>query len=102
MFAQCSPDTTPPAANCVPFGFVSLNEHGPNTTRYQAATLNNASSDNSAYQESYYISGPIAAPTEVERRFFVTDAANNEATVQAQYITISDGFTVYLPGRGRP
>lgn len=217
LFAQCSPDTAPPTANCDLFGFVFLNEHGPNTTRYTAAELNNASTDNctptnqlllrittdaglstpppdtyvsltglpndertvylwvgdaagnwstcsatiiliepqcspditkphleippdltfsraqydlfdidyfnmpddqpkvraafgeayhwdncdngnSAYQESYVISGLPATPTKIERRFFVTDAANNQATVVAQYITISDGFTAYLPG----
>lgn len=217
LFAQCSPDTAPPSANCDLFGFVFLNQHGPNTTRYTAAELNNASTDNctpannlllrittdsglstpppdtyvsltgapndevtvylwvgdeagnwstcsatiiliepqcspditaphleippdltfsraqydlfdidyfnmpddqpkvraafgeayhwdncddgnSTLQESYYIWGPIDTPSRVERRFFVTDAAGNEATVQAQYITISDGFTAYLPG----
>lgn len=216
LFAQCSPDTAPPTANCDPFSFVFLNEHGPNTTRLTAAELNNASTDNctptnnlllrittdaglsappadtyvpltgapndevtvylwvgdesgnwstcsapifliepqcspdtkaphleippdltfsraeydlfdidyfnmpddqpkvfaafgeayhwdncdddnSTYQESYYIEGPIAAPTRVERRFFVTDAAGNQATVVAQYITIEDGFTMNLP-----
>jgi len=217
LFAQCSPDLTPPTANCDLFGFAWTNSHGPNTTRFSAAVLNNNSTDNctpanqlllrittdpgltspptttevelvgapndeitvylwvgdeagnwstcsapviliapecspdvqapyleippdltfsraeydlfdidyfnmpddqpkvraafgeayhwdncdnsnSNYQESYYLIGPIDTLTKVERRFFVTDAANNQATVVAQYITISDGFTAYLPG----
>ena len=217
LFAQCSPDVTPPTANCYLFGFVFLNEHGPNTTRFTAAELNNASTDNcspanqmllrittdsglsappaatyvsltgapndertvylwvgdeagnwstcsapiiliepqcspdikaphleippdltfsrteydlldidyfnmpddqpkvraafgeayhwdncdngnSDLQESYYLIGPIDTLTKVDRRLFVTDAANNKATVVAQYLTIDAGFTAYLPG----
>jgi hypothetical protein len=216
LFAQCSPDSTPPSAACDLFGFVYVNSFGPNTGRISAATLNNTSTDNctptnqlllrittdpglttppattivdlvgapndeievflwvgdaagnwstcsapvillapncspdteapyvvippdltfsraeydlfdidyfnmpddqpkvraafgeayhwdncdngnSNLQESYYLTGPLDSLTRVERRFFVTDAANNQATVVAQYITILDGFTVNLP-----
>jgi len=217
LFAQCSPDITPPTANCVPFGSARINSHGPNATRYAADILNNNSTDDcspasqlslrittdpgltnppatteveligapndeitvylwvgdqagnwstcstpivllapectpdtqapyleippdltfsraeydlldidyfdmpgdqpkvraafgeayhwdncdndgSYLEESYYIVGPVDTPLQIERRFFVTDAAKNETAVQAQYITISDGFTAYIPG----
>ncbi|MBK9336143.1 MAG: T9SS type A sorting domain-containing protein [Lewinellaceae bacterium] len=63
----------------------------------EAYHWDNCDNGNSDLQESYYLTGPLDSLTRVERRFFVTDAANNQATVVAQYITILDGFTVGLP-----
>ncbi|MCC6459453.1 MAG: carboxypeptidase regulatory-like domain-containing protein, partial [Saprospiraceae bacterium] len=62
----------------------------------------NCSNGDSQVQESFYISeGTPTAPQQVQRRFFVTDAAGN-LSEGVQYILISSPFSMHVPAYRYP